>query len=166
MASVVTGSTLIPSWLIMNLRYSVSVWWNSHFEGFSFIPDWYIELIIFPTSCLCCSRLSEYIRTSSKYSIQQRSIKRCSVRLIHLGKVAGALHSPNGITKYSYVPYWLIKVVFLSSPFLNLTLWYASLISSLVKYFAVCNRRNASPISGNGQRSYFLNFVESSVIHA
>ena len=156
MALVLTGSTLMPSWLIMNPRYSVSVWWNSHFEGFNLIPDWYIELIIFRTSCLCCSRLSVYIRMSSCYTIQYRLMNRCSVRLIHLWKVAGALHSPNGITKYSYVPYLLVKVVFHSSPFLILTLWYASLISSLVKYFAVCNRSSASLISGSGYRSFLV----------
>ena len=140
----------MPSWLIMNPRYSVSLWWNSHFVGFSLIPDWYIELIIFRTSCLYCSRLSKYIRMSSKHTMQHRSMKRCSVQLIHLWKVAGALHSPNGISKYSYVLYLLVKVVFHSSPFLILTLCYASLISSSVKYFAVCIRSNASPINGRG----------------
>src|ERR1700761_7798237 len=83
-ALVLIGYTLIPSWLTMNPRYSVSVWWNSHFDGFSLIPDWYIALIMFRTSRLCCSRLPEYMRTSSRYTIQQRSIKRWSILLIHL----------------------------------------------------------------------------------
>ena len=144
MALVLIGSTLIPFWLIINPRYSVSVWWNSHFDGLSLIPDWYMALMMVRTSCLCCSRLSDYMSTSFRYTIQHRSINLCSVRLIHLWNVAGALYSPNGITKYSYVPYLPVKVVFHSSPFLIRTLWYASSISSLVKYFAICNRSNCN----------------------
>jgi len=74
------------------------------------------------TSFWCCSRLSEYMRTSSRYTKQHLSIYDCRVLLIYLSKAAGALVSPKGITKYSYVPYFVVKVVFHWSPSLILTL--------------------------------------------
>jgi len=64
--------------------------------------------------------------------MQHMSIYDCKVLLIHLWNAAGALVNPKGITKYSYVPYVVVNVVFHSSPFFILTLWYASLMSSLV----------------------------------
>ena len=50
------------------------------------------------------------------------SIYDCKVLLFHRWKAAGALVCPKGLTKYSYVPYFVVKVVFHSSPSLILTL--------------------------------------------
>jgi len=49
----------------------------------------------------------------------------CSIRtsLIHCWNAAGALHSPNDMTRYSYVPSFVEKVFFHSSPSLILMLW-------------------------------------------
>jgi len=55
-------------------------------------------------------------------TMQHMSIYDCNVLLIHLWNAAGALVSPKGITKYSYVPYFVVKVVFHSSPSLILML--------------------------------------------
>jgi len=121
-AAVLIGSTLTPPLLMMNPRYSVSHWRNLHFDGLSFIPCFRIVRMMAATSFWCCSRLSEYMRTSSRYTMQHISIYDCRVLLIHLWNAAGALVSPTGITKYSYVPYVVVKVVFHSSPSLILTL--------------------------------------------
>ena len=62
------------------------------------------------------------MRTSSRYAMSHMSIYDCSVLLIHLCNAAGALVSPQGIAKYSYVPYFVVNVVFHSSLSLILTL--------------------------------------------
>ena len=82
-AFVLIGSVLIPSSLMMNPRYSTSFLWNSHLEGLTFIPDLPMSARMFAKSFQCCSKVSEYMRTSSKYSIQQISIYLLTVLLIY-----------------------------------------------------------------------------------
>jgi len=64
-----------------------------------------------------------YIRMSSRYSMEHMSIYDCKVLLIHLWNATGPLVSPKGITKYLYVPYFILNVVFHSYRAFILTLW-------------------------------------------
>ena len=54
-------------------------------------------------------------RILSKYIVIQR-VRSENVKFISRWKVAGALHNPMGMTRYSYKPYGAIKAVFASSP--------------------------------------------------
>src|SRR6202012_3228801 len=116
MACVLTGSVFLPSRLMMNPSYSVSSLWNSHLEGFTFIPDFRIASRMFLTSCWCCRKLSENMSTSSRYTMQHMSMYSMRVSLIHRWNAAGALHSPNGMTLYSYVPTLVENAVLYLSP--------------------------------------------------
>ena len=65
-------------------------------------------------------------------------------------KEAGALVSPNGMTRYSNDPYWQRKAVFHSSPF-AIQMWlYAFRRSIFVKILASRSRSRSSPMRGRG----------------
>ena len=50
MAYDLTGSVLTPSCRMMNPKYSLSLWWNSHLDGLTFIPDFRIASRMMLTS--------------------------------------------------------------------------------------------------------------------
>ena len=78
------------------------------------------------------------------------------ISLIHRRKAAGAFHSPNGLTRYSYVPNLVKNAVLYSSPSLIQMLLYVSLMSSLVEYLAPTNLSIVSLIRGSGCRSFLV----------
>ena len=59
----------------------------------------------------CSSTVSKKTMMSSMYTLQNDS-SPASTRCISLWKVAGALHSPKGITRNSKSPCWVMKAVF------------------------------------------------------
>ena len=68
---------------------------------------------------------------------------------ISLINVLGALVSQNGIISHSYIPSFILKVVFQSSPSLILIWWYPLIKSILVKYVAPLKKLIKSSILVN-----------------
>ena len=64
---------------------------------------------------MCYSMVGINTRMSSRYIVIQR-VKSENVKFISRSKVAGALHNPMGMTRYSYNPYGVTKAVLDSSP--------------------------------------------------
>jgi len=154
MASFLTESVLTPSFPMINPRYSVSLWWNSHLNGLTSIPDFRIFSTMLRTSFQFCCRVFKYLNLSSRKTMQHMSMSAIRTSLIHCWNITSALHSPNGMTRSSYVPSRVEKVLFHSSPFLIRILWFASLMSRLVKYLAPPSLSRASLMRGCGCRSF------------
>ena len=91
-------------------------------------------------------------RMSSRYIVMQR-IRSENVKFINLWKVAGALHRPMGITKYSNNPYGVKNAVLDSSPSRMRTWWYAWLRSIELNTVALPRRSNKSATRGIGNTS-------------
>ena len=72
------------------------------------------------------------------------------ISFIRALKVAGALHSPKGITKLSNRPYLVLKALSHSRPSCIRIRLKAPIMSSLVQYFALLSWDNVSCIRGSG----------------
>ena len=98
--------------VMTNPKNVIFMTWNLHFSV------WIFKFFCFNTSktiltCLIyCSYVSEYTKMSSMYVIANLSKYDCNVLLTISCIVVGAFVNPNGMTKYSYVSYFVLNAVF------------------------------------------------------
>ena len=104
----------------------------------------------------CSSNVFENTITSSKYTRQLCHFSPASTTSIILWNVAGALHSPNGITLNCHSPAGEIKAVFSLSSSRNGICQYPHFRSNVEKCFAPSRAASKSSMRGRGYTSFFV----------
>jgi len=146
--AVLTGSILTE---IITLRYSTSVFSNSHFSGLRKRLCFQSSYITLQVTLWCSSRVSVNIRMSSRYTTTTHSIiKSSKISSIMVWNVTGLLHSPKNITSSSKSPRFVQNAAFHSSPSFIWTLLNPHRTSCLVKYLAPLSLSMNSEMRGSG----------------
>ena len=92
----------------------------------------------------------EYTKMSFIYIFAKPFKYDCNILLTIFCIVTGAFVNPNGMTKYSYIPYFVLNAVFHSFFYLTLIKLNASRKSKIMKYCTSLNFVFISVINGNG----------------
>jgi len=138
-------------WEIITLRYSTSVFLNSHFSGLRKRSCFWSNSITLRVTLWCSSRVSMNIRMSSRYTTTTPSvIKSLKMSSIMVWNVARLLHSPKHITSGLKSPRFVRNAAFHSSPSFIQTLLNPHQTSSLVKYLAPLSLLMSSEMRGSG----------------
>ena len=136
---IMTNFKNVISW-ILNLHFSVLIFKFFHFNVFKTILTYLIYVFF----------VSEYTKTSSIYVFANLSKYNCNVLLITFYIIVKTFINPNDMTKYSYIPYFVLNTVFHSFFYLILIKLNTSRIFKILKYRAFLNFVFISVINGNG----------------
>ena len=93
---------------------------------------------------------------SSRYTRQTLQGNPTSTSSINLSKVAGALHSPKGMTTNCHNPLPVVKAVFSLSSSCNSTCQYSLLRSSVENQLEPANASKVVSIRGKGYESFLV----------
>ena len=149
-ASTFSGSVWIPFSDITWPKYVTCFPNNTHFLAFSFNPaEWSFSKTSSRLYSIS-SNVFPYTITSSKYTRHTCHCRPDKTVSISRSKVAGALHSPNGMTLNSYNPSRVAKAVLFLSTGSSSTCQYPAFKSRVLNHLDPLSWLSDSSIRGRG----------------